>query len=132
MEGWARYAERLAFELGWYEGDPYGNLGRLQFELIRAARLAVDTGIHARGWSWDQAVGFYQENTGASLGNAQGNVGRFMRWPAQATGYMVGMKKLLALRARQQEILGQDYRLQDFHTQVLGGGALPLVLLEQI
>jgi uncharacterized protein (DUF885 family) len=131
VEGWALYAERLAFELGWYATDPYGNLGRLQFEAIRAARLAVDTGIHARGWSWDQAVSFYRRNTGASLYSAQGNVGRFMRWPGQATSYMIGMKKLLQLRAQLAQSRGQDYDIREFHRQVLSGAAMPLDILQQ-
>jgi uncharacterized protein (DUF885 family) len=130
VEGWALYAERLAFELGWYEGDPYGNLGRLQFEAIRATRLVVDTGIHAYGWSWNKAVSFYHENTGESLYYSQGAVGRFMRWPAQATAYMVGMNKFLELRARMQEQRGDDYDLRDFHTRVLSGAAMPFSILE--
>ena len=129
VEGWALYAERLAAELGWYDADPYGNLGRLQFEAIRAARLAVDTGIHAQGWSWDQAVSFYQENTGDSFGAAQGAVARFMRWPGQATAYMVGMNQFLALRSQLQAARGENYDLREFHNLVLTGAAMPMTIL---
>ena len=129
VEGWALYAERLAFELGWYEGDAIGNLGRLQFEAIRAARLVLDTGIHNKGWSWDQAVASYQTNTGASLGSAQGNVARFMRWPGQATAYMVGMNRLLEIRAQMQDAQGDSFSLKDFHSRILTGAAMPLDIL---
>jgi uncharacterized protein (DUF885 family) len=132
VEGWALYAERLAAELGWYDSDPYGDLGRLQWEAVRAARLAVDTGIHDRGWSWDEAVDFYQQNTGSTYGSAQGNVARFMLYPAQATSYMIGMKKILELRDLMQTSLGADYDIADFHNLVLTGGALPLSILEKV
>ncbi len=130
-EGWALYAERLAYELGWYAGDPIGNLGRLQFEAIRAARLVLDTGIHALGWTWDEAVAAYQTHTGASLGSAQGNVARFMRWPGQATAYMVGMLRILELRNAQEQQLGDNFSLTDFHSQVLTGAAMPLDILAE-
>jgi uncharacterized protein (DUF885 family) len=129
VEGWALYAERLAFELGWYDDDAIGNLGRLQFEAIRAARLVLDTGIHNKGWSWDEAVASYQANTGASLGSSQSNVARFMRWPGQATAYMVGMNRLLELRAQMQEAQSDSFSLKDFHSRVLTGAAMPLDIL---
>jgi uncharacterized protein (DUF885 family) len=131
-EGWALYAERLAAELGWYAGDPYGDLGRLQFEAIRAARLAADTGVHHLGWSWEQAVSFYEENTGSSRRSAEGNIGRFMRWPGQATAYMSGMNKILELRALVQQRQGGAFDIRQFHNLVLGGGSMPLTILDRV
>ncbi len=128
VEGWGLYAERLAYDLGWYQNDAYGNLGRLQFEAIRAARLAVDTGIHQLGWSFDEATDFYARNAGVSTGNAQGNVARFLRWPGQATAYMVGLLHILELR---DQFGGVNGDLHDFHARLLGGGAVPLELLDK-
>jgi uncharacterized protein (DUF885 family) len=101
----------------------------LQFEAIRAARLVVDTGIHAQGWSWDEAVSFYQDNTGSSFGAAQGAAARFMRWPGQATAYMVGMNQILALRAQLQAARGENFELREFHNLVLTGAAMPMTIL---
>jgi len=89
VEGWALYAERLAYELNWYNNDPYGDLGRLQYEALRATRLVVDTGIHSMGWSFDQSVQYLEDNLGVSNGSAQGATGRYSVVPAQATAYMV-------------------------------------------
>ena len=130
VEGWALYAERLAVELGWYKVDPYGRLGQLQFESIRAARLATDTGIHLYRWSFDEAVNFYQQNTGASFGASQGAVIRFILYPGQANAYMIGMKKIQALRERFNTAKGEQYQLKDFHDLVLGGGSMPLDILD--
>jgi uncharacterized protein (DUF885 family) len=129
-EGWALYAERLAYDLGWYEQDPYGDLGRLQYEALRATRLVVDTGIHHYGWSWTQAVDFFRDNAATSERTAEGAVARYLRWPAQATSYMVGMNKFLELRARMQQ--RPDYDIKEFHNLVLTQGALPLPILEQV
>ena len=129
VEGWALYAERLAWELGWYDEDPYGNLGRLQFEAIRAARLVVDTGIHHYGWSWNRAVAFYRDATGESQYSSQGNVGRFLRWPGQATAYMIGMNRMLSLREKMADAEGDQFELRDFHRFVLSGAAMPLSIL---
>lgn len=129
-EGWALYAERLAYEMGWYQQDPYGDLGRLQYEALRAARLVVDTGIHHLGWSWNQAVDFFRDNAATSQRGAEGAVARYMRWPAQATSYMIGMKKFLELRERMQQ--RPDYDIRQFHNLVLTEAALPLSILEQL
>jgi uncharacterized protein (DUF885 family) len=129
-EGWALYAERLAYELGWYQQDPYGDLGRLQYEALRATRLVVDTGIHDLGWSWDEAVDFFRDNAATSQRTAEGAVARYMRWPAQATSYMVGMKKFLELRERMQQ--SPNYDIRQFHNLVLTEAALPLSILEQL
>jgi uncharacterized protein (DUF885 family) len=128
-EGWALYAERLAWESGWYADDTYGNLGRLQFELMRAARLVVDTGIHAAGWGYDEAVAYYQEATGRSPQFAQQDVYRYAAWPGQAVSYTIGYLTLLDLRAEAQDALGDAFDLTSFHGQLLRRGNLPLGVL---
>ena len=132
VEGWALYAERLAHELGWYEGDPYGELGRLQFEALRAARLVIDTGIHSLGWSFDDAVQFNRDNVGASLGSSRGAAARYSVWPGQATAYMVGMLEILRQRQRAMDALGPQFDLKAFHRAVLSNGAVPLTLLDDV
>ncbi len=133
-EGWALYAERLAFELGWYQDDPYGDLGRLQAEIFRAARLVVDTGIHAKKWTYDQALRYMRDNTGfdAEVVNLEWEVARYMVMPAQATAYKIGMLRLLQIRQTNQEQLGAQYNLVDFHRPILVNGAMPLDLLAQL
>lgn len=132
VEGWGLYAERLAFELGWYDNDIYGNLGRLQFEALRANRLVIDTGIHHFGWSFDEAVRFNQENGGFGLGESQGAAARYSVIPGQATAYMIGMLQILEARQRAMDMLGQQFDLAEFHRVVLSGGAIPLALLDSI
>jgi uncharacterized protein (DUF885 family) len=132
VEGWALYAERLAHELGWYDGDPYGELGRLQFEALRAARLVIDTGIHSLGWSFEEAAQFNRENVGASLGASQGAAGRYSVWPGQATAYMIGMLAIVEQRQRATETLGPQFDLRAFHRTVLSNGAVPLALLDDV
>jgi len=129
VEGWGLYVERLAWELGWYEGDPRGNLGRLRAEAHRAARLVIDTGVHARGWTIDQAVDYLIENTGLPRSVATFEVGRYVAWPGQATAYTVGMLELLDIRERARERLGDGFDLAAFHRLVLTGGSMPLELL---
>jgi uncharacterized protein (DUF885 family) len=131
-EGWALYAEHLMAELGVYESDPYGDLGRLQAEAFRAARLVVDTGIHAKGWSYEQAVDFMIENTGMSQQQMEFEVARYIVWPGQALAYKIGMIKILELRQLAEDQLGDQYNLTEFHNVVLGNGAVPLDILEQI
>ncbi len=126
------YAERLAADLGWYENDPYGDLGRLQYEAFRAARLVADTGIHAKKWSFDQAVDFMVEQTGLPYDFMEYEVARYIAWPGQACSYSIGFLKLLELRRIAQERLGEDYDMKAFHRMVLSHGGLPLELLEQI
>jgi uncharacterized protein (DUF885 family) len=132
VEGWALYAERLAYELGWYDNDPYGNLGRLQFEALRAARLVIDTGIHSMGWTFDQAVQFNQDNLGASRVSSEGAAGRYSVVPAQATAYMIGMLDILRLRQEAMDALGSEFDLIEFHRVVLTSGGIPLALLEGV
>ncbi|MEL7536374.1 MAG: DUF885 domain-containing protein [Pseudomonadota bacterium] len=130
VEGWALYAERLASELGWYDGDVYGQLGRLQYEALRAARLVMDTGIHFYGWSFEQAVQFNIDNTGFSRSSSEGAAARYSVWPGQATGYMVGLVEILRLRQKAIDELGTDFDLVAFHRLLLGNGAVPLTQLE--
>jgi len=125
VEGWALYAERLAKDLGWYNGDIYGDLGRLQFEAMRAARLVIDTGIHNQGWSYDQADRFHITNVGFP-----GSIARYSVWPGQATAYMTGMLKILELRQRAQDQLGANYDVRSFHSAIIGSGSMPLDLLD--
>jgi len=132
VEGWGLYAERLAWEQGWHNGDPYSNLGRLQYEALRAARLVIDTGIHSMGWTWDQAVQFNQDNLGASLGASQGAVARYSVWPGQATAYMVGMLQILSERQRAMDTLGAQFDIKAFHRALLTNGAVPLALLDAV
>ncbi len=132
VEGWGLYAERLAYELGWFDGDPYGNLGRLQWEALRAARLVVDTGIHYLGWSFDEAVQFMDDNVGFTTDSNQASVARYSVTPGQATAYMIGMLKILEVRQRAIDELGSDFSVFDFHRTVLGNGGVPLPVLEQV
>ena len=132
VEGWALYAERLAFELGWYDQDVYGDIGRLQYEALRAARLSMDTGIHDLGWSFDEAVAFNQETTGFSLSSSQGAAARYSISPGQATGYMIGMLRILEERQRAMDTLGNDFDLSAFHDAVLTAGGVPLDVLTTV
>jgi uncharacterized protein (DUF885 family) len=131
-EGWALYAERLAWELGWYADDPYGNLGRLSDEMMRAVRLVVDTGIHTMEWTFDEAVDYFVDNTGRPTSFAQGQILRYAVWPGQSTAYMVGFLTMLDLRDRVREVLGEAFDLAEYHTLILKNGSLPLEVLERI
>ena len=132
VEGWALYAERLAWELGMYADNPCGNLGRLQLELLRAVRLVTDTGIHAKRWTREEARSYIRETMGDPSGNWVHEVDRYIVWPAQATGYMVGMLKILELREQARTALGDDFDIKAFHNLVLGNGSLPLEILEKL
>ena len=132
IEGWALYAERLAWELGWHDNDPYSNLGRLQYEALRASRLVMDTGIHSLGWSFDRAWQFNVENIGATEGSSQGAAGRYSVWPGQATAYMVGMLQILSERQRAMDELGAQFDIKAFHRALLTNGSLPLALVDDV
>lgn len=129
IEGWALYAERLAWDVGLYENNPYGNIGRLQYELFRAVRLVVDTGIHALGWSRDEALAYSAEVMGSP---SSYEVDRFVVTPAQATGYTIGMIEILALRQKAMEQLGDQFDFSEFHRVLIGNGAMPLEILERV
>jgi uncharacterized protein (DUF885 family) len=131
-EGWALYAERLAGEIGMYKDDPLGDLGRLQSEIFRAVRLVVDTGIHAKGWSREQAIAYMLENTGMSDSEVTTEIERYMALPGQACAYKVGELKILELRERAQSAFGDKFSLKEFHSVVLENGALPLTVLEKV
>jgi uncharacterized protein (DUF885 family) len=131
-EGWALYAERLASEIGMYKDDPFGDIGRLEAESFRAARLVVDTGIHAKGWSRDQAIAYMVQTTGKNESEVISEVERYMGQPGQACAYKIGQLKILELRERAKAALGPKFDLKEFHAVVLENGAVPLTLLEQI
>lgn len=129
-EGWALYAEQLAKEMGFY-ADPYHDFGRLQNELWRAARLVLDTGIHAKRWTRERAIDYFRETTPLSEGDIVTEVERFFVNPGQALGYKLGMMKILELRQRARAELGEAFDIRDFHDAVIGAGSLPLPLLER-
>ena len=132
VEGWALYAERLAAEIGLYKDDPFGDLGRLQAEIFRAVRLVVDTGLHAKGWTREQAIAYMVNNTGMGESEVTTEIERYMALPGQACAYKVGQLKILALRDKAKAALGTRFSLKDFHAVVLDSGAVPLSILEQL
>ncbi|MBY6108412.1 DUF885 domain-containing protein [Ferrimonas balearica] len=129
-EGWGLYAEKLGLEGGFYQ-DPYSNFGRLTYEMWRACRLVVDTGMHAKGWSRDQALAFLADNTALSLHNVGTEIDRYISWPGQAVSYKVGELTLWRLRQKAEAELGDQFDLRAFHDQILGGGSMPLAELER-
>jgi uncharacterized protein (DUF885 family) len=132
VEGWALYAERLADEMGLYSSD-LGRLGMLSWEALRAARLVVDSGIHALGWSEQQATDFLLAHTSMSPRQASAQVGRYIGVPGQATSYLVGMLEIRRLRDEARRALGDRFELRAFHDRVLEHGSVPLgVLREEI
>jgi uncharacterized protein (DUF885 family) len=132
VEGWALYAERLAAEIGLYAEDPFGDLGRLQAEMFRAVRLVVDTGLHARGWTREQAIEYMVNTAGMGESEVTSEVERYMALPGQACAYKVGQLKILELREKARAALGPKFSLKDFHTVVLENGAVPLTVLERL
>jgi uncharacterized protein (DUF885 family) len=130
-EGWALYTEWLAKNAGWYEGNPLGDLGRLQAEMFRAVRLVVDTGIHAQRWTREQAIAYMLDKTGMGEKEVTSEIERYIVSPAQACAYKVGMLKIRELRARSEQELGAKFDQREFHDVVLKDGALPLEILEQ-
>lgn len=129
VEGWGLYAESLGLDVGFYQ-DPYANFGRLSYEMWRACRLVVDTGMHAKGWTREQAINFMKENTALSEHNIEAEVDRYIAWPGQALAYKIGQLKFKELRARASKELGPKFDLRRFHDELLGAGALPLSLVE--
>ena len=129
-EGWGLYSELLAKEMGAY-ADPYSDFGRLSSEMWRALRLVVDTGLHSKGWSEQDAVDYIVLNSPEPMESVVSEVRRYIVWPGQATSYKVGMLKILELRARAEEALGDQFDIRGFHDTVLGGGAMPLAVLER-
>lgn len=135
VEGWALYSEKLGLEMGEGErglfSDPYSDFGRLNFEMWRALRLVVDTGMHRKGWSRDRAVEFMRANSAISLHNIEAEVNRYIGWPGQATGYKVGELEILKMRRQAEETLGEVLDLRAFHDEMLGDGAIPLPVLRE-
>jgi uncharacterized protein (DUF885 family) len=131
-EGWALYAEQLADELGVYDGDPLGQLGYLQSIAFRACRLVVDTGIHAKRWTREQAIEWFVTTNGSTREEVQGEVDRYCAWPGQACGYKVGHSEIVRLRAKAQAALGRRFDLRTFDDAVVLGGNVPLTQLEGV
>lgn len=128
-EGWALYAETLGYDLGLYN-DPNAHLGHLGMAMMRAVRLVVDTGMHAKGWTREQAIAYFHEQTGFGERASRVQIERYMVSPGQALGYAIGRIKIEELRDRARQMLGARFSLPDFHDQVVGSGSLPLAVLE--
>lgn len=131
-EGWALYAEQLVAEMGVYDEDPLGDLGRLQAEMFRSVRLVVDTGLHHKRWTPEQAEAYMIEKTGMNSRDVRAEINRYLVLPGQATSYKIGHLKMLELRENARERLGERFDIREFHDVVLSNGALPLLVLEQV
>ncbi|NNC72029.1 MAG: DUF885 domain-containing protein, partial [Sphingomonadaceae bacterium] len=131
QEGWALYAERLMAELGAYEDDHFGDLGRLQDELFRAVRLVVDTGMHHRRWTRERAIAFMSEATGNPVSTCVAEIERYMAWPGQALGYKLGQLRLLAMREEMRATQGDAFDVRQFNALVLREGAMPLGVVSE-
>lgn len=129
VEGWALYSELVAWEMGMYKDDPYGDLGRLKAELFRAVRLVVDTGLHHKKWTREQAIQYMAEKTGTAQSSVVSEIERYMVWPGQALGYKLGMLNIVEQRERAKEELGEAFDIKEFHDLVLLGGAVPMSVL---
>ena len=130
-EGWGLYSERLGKEMGFYE-DPYSDFGRLTYEMFRAVRLVVDTGIHAFGWSRTKAITYMLDNTALSQKAVENQINRYITWPAQALSYKIGELKIRELRANAELKLGDKFDLRSFHDTIVGSGSLPMPVLEAL
>jgi uncharacterized protein (DUF885 family) len=130
VEGWALYAESLGYEMGFYT-DPYMRFGALGAEMLRACRLVIDTGLHAKGWTREQSIRYLVDNGGANAESAAAEVDRYIVIPGQALGYKIGELRIKALRAKAKQALGERFDVRRFHNAVLDDGALPLSILDQ-
>jgi prolyl oligopeptidase len=128
-EGWGLYSESLGYELGLYK-DPYSRFGALTYEMWRAVRLVVDTGMHYKGWTRQQAIDFFKANAAKTELDIVNEIDRYIGWPGQALAYKIGQLKMLELRRLAEDTLGDDFDIRAFHDTLLGGGALPLEVLE--
>jgi prolyl oligopeptidase len=129
VEGWGLYSERLGYDLGLYK-DPYSRFGQLTYDMWRAVRLVVDTGMHYKGWTRQQAIDFFKDNAAKTEHDIVNEIDRYIAWPGQALAYKIGQLKILALRERAEVELGDKFDIRAFHDELLGAGALPLDLLE--
>jgi uncharacterized protein (DUF885 family) len=129
IEGWALYSEKLGYELGLYQDD-FQKMGQLNYDMWRAVRLVVDTGMHAFKWSRDQAVYYFKQNTGKSDQDINNEIDRYIAWPGQALAYKIGQLRIQALRAEAEKTLGDRFDVRAFHDKLLGSGALPLAVLD--
>jgi len=129
VEGWGLYSERLGYDLGLYK-NPYSRFGALTYDMWRAIRLVVDTGIHYKGWTRQQAIDFFMDNAAKTEADIVNEIDRYIAWPGQALAYKVGQLKMLELREKAEKALGKNFDIRAFHDQLLGGGALPLEILE--
>ena len=130
VEGWGLYSEQLGYDLGLYK-DPYSRFGQLTYEMWRAVRLVVDTGIHYKGWTRQQAIDFFRDNAAKTEHDIVNEIDRYIAMPGQALAYKIGQLKMLGLREQAERQLGEDFDIRAFHDELLGAGALPLDLLEQ-
>jgi uncharacterized protein (DUF885 family) len=130
VEGWGLYAESLGGEMGFYK-DPYSKFGQLTYEMWRAIRLVVDTGLHSMGWTRDQAIHFFRENAAKTDQDIIVEVDRYIVWPGQALGYKMGQLRIRELRTEAERKLGAKFDVRRFHDVVLGQGAVPLAQLER-
>jgi uncharacterized protein (DUF885 family) len=131
VEGWGLYCERLADEMGLYTSD-LSRLGMLSFDALRACRLVVDTGMHHLGWSRDRARQYMWDNTATTAANVRNEIDRYISWPGQALAYLIGRREIVRLRTLAEQRLGAGFDIRGFHGAVLGNGAVPLDVLEQV
>lgn len=128
-EGWGLYSESLGYEMGFYE-DPYSRFGALTYDMWRAVRLVVDTGMHYKGWTRQQAIDFFKDNAAKTEQDIVNEIDRYISWPGQALAYKIGQLKIRELRTMAEQALGEEFDVKAFHDALLGGGALPLEILE--
>ena len=128
-EGWGLYSESLGYEMGFYQ-DPYSRFGALTYDMWRAVRLVVDTGMHYKGWTRQQAIDFFKDNAAKTEADIVNEIDRYISWPGQALAYKIGQLKIRQLRSEAEQALGDDFDIRAFHDELLGGGALPMEVLE--
>jgi len=128
-EGWGLYSESLGYDMGLYK-DPYSRFGQLTYEMWRAVRLVVDTGMHYKGWTRQEAIDFFMRNAPKSELDITNEIDRYISWPGQALAYKIGQMKILSLRAEAEEVLGEAFDIREFHDVVIGKGSVPLYVLE--
>ena len=128
-EGWGLYSESLGFEMGFYQ-DPYSHFGALTYDMWRAVRLVVDTGMHYKGWTRQQAIDFFKDNAAKTETDIVNEIDRYISWPGQALAYKIGQLQMLDLRKKAEQALGDDFDVKAFHDELLGAGAIPMEILE--